>query len=59
MLDSNREVPEPYLANTRQPLEEFLHTLMEEVSLHGDLHHGNILQNETNWLAIDPQGEMG
>lgn len=27
--------------------------------LHGDLHHGNILESNKNWLAIDPKGLLG
>jgi len=34
--------------------------LMDEVILHGDLHHGNILHfGERGWLAIDPKGLLG
>ena len=31
----------------------------EEVFLHGDLHHDNILKNKDCWLAIDPKGVVG
>ncbi|WP_238261795.1 aminoglycoside phosphotransferase family protein [Cupriavidus pauculus] len=32
----------------------------DEVVLHGDVHHGNILQfGERGWLAIDPKGLLG
>lgn len=32
----------------------------DEVVLHGDLHHGNILDFGTRgWLAIDPKGLVG
>lgn len=27
--------------------------------LHGDIHHGNILNSERGWLAIDPKGVIG
>ena len=27
--------------------------------LHGDLHHGNVLQSARGWLAIDPKGVVG
>ncbi|MCE4062357.1 phosphotransferase [Pandoraea sputorum] len=34
--------------------------LMDEVVLHGDIHHGNILHfGERGWLAIDPKGLLG
>lgn len=31
----------------------------EPVLLHGDLHHYNILQRQSEWLAIDPKGIIG
>ena len=31
----------------------------EDVLLHGDLHHGNVLSYEEGWLAIDPHGYLG
>lgn len=34
-----------------QPLQ---HTL-----LHGDFHHGNIIQDESGWMLIDPKGLIG
>jgi streptomycin 6-kinase len=30
-----------------------------DVILHGDLHHDNILQNHTSWSVIDPHGYIG
>lgn len=27
--------------------------------LYGELHHGNILQNDNDWLVIDPKGVIG
>jgi streptomycin 6-kinase len=29
------------------------------IILHGDLHHDNILQNDTSWSVIDPHGYVG
>ncbi len=34
-----------------EPLEHFL--------LHGDFHHGNIIQGEHGWMLIDPKGLVG
>lgn len=34
-----------------EPLEQFL--------LHGDFHHGNIIQGESGWMLIDPKGLVG
>lgn len=31
----------------------------DDVVLHGDLHHDNILSADTTWKAIDPHGYMG
>lgn len=30
-----------------------------EMLLHGDLHHDNILKSESGWIAIDPKGVRG
>ena len=31
----------------------------DEMLLHGDFHHFNVLQSERGWLAIDPKGVIG
>jgi streptomycin 6-kinase len=33
--------------------------LDEQVVLHGDVHHGNVLDFDGRWLAIDPKGLFG
>jgi streptomycin 6-kinase len=38
---------------------EFLTENKDEVLLHGDFHHYNILESERGWLAIDPKGVVG
>tara|TARA_Y100000588_G_C14254116_1_gene924713 strand:- start:138 stop:1046 length:909 start_codon:yes stop_codon:yes gene_type:complete len=38
---------------------ELLSSQGEQVLLHGDLHHYNILQHQSEWLAIDPKGIIG
>lgn len=38
---------------------ELLSNQGEPVLLHGDLHHYNILQHKSEWLAIDPKGIIG
>lgn len=41
-------------------LERLLATTVVEAPLHGDLHHGNLLDGgERGWLAIDPKGLTG
>ncbi|OGV41977.1 MAG: aminoglycoside/hydroxyurea antibiotic resistance kinase [Legionellales bacterium RIFCSPHIGHO2_12_FULL_42_9] len=39
--------------------QELLSSQGEQVLLHGDLHHYNILQHQSEWLAIDPKGIIG
>lgn len=40
--------------------QELLESEREIVVLHGDLHHGNVLDfGELGWLAIDPKGLLG
>lgn len=40
--------------------EKLLSTQREVVTLHGDLHHGNVLDfGASGWLAIDPKGLKG
>jgi len=36
-----------------------LETVEEEIPLHGDLHHDNILFSPRSWVAIDPKGILG
>ena len=38
---------------------ELFATPEPSVVLHGDMHHGNILDSERGWLAIDPKGLIG
>lgn len=38
---------------------ELISSQGEPVLLHGDLHHYNILQHQSEWLAIDPKGIIG
>lgn len=38
---------------------ELCDSMGEEVVLHGDLHHENILRSGDGWVAIDPKGVIG
>jgi streptomycin 6-kinase len=38
---------------------ELCDSMGEEVVLHGDLHHFNVLRSGDGWLAIDPKGVVG
>lgn len=62
-LDGEWDIPRPFLVKARQYREELLQTAGQEVLLHGDLHHTNILQKgegqEREWVVIDPKGVMG
>jgi streptomycin 6-kinase len=48
------------LARTAEMAAELLSGPRDEVVLHGDLHHGNVLDaGDRGWLAIDPKGLIG
>ena len=49
-----------FLRNSFIVARELLANPLEIVPLHGDLHHGNILDSQhKGWLAIDPKGLLG
>ncbi len=48
----------PY-ALAAKAAEELFATPEPPVVLHGDMHHGNVLDSERGWLAIDPKGLFG
>lgn len=48
------------LARSAEIADELLSTPRDVVALHGDLHHGNVLDfGASGWLAIDPKGLTG
>jgi streptomycin 6-kinase len=47
------------LQKARKISDTLLATSEKQVLLHGDLHHGNILQNGNDWIVIDPKGLIG
>ncbi len=53
------EIPPHYLEKARYARKHLLLDSMDKVLLHGDLHHGNILYNGSEWVAIDPKGVIG
>ncbi len=59
VLDNNLNIPEKHLHRARQLRDELIMTASKTVLLHGDLHHDNILQNNDDWLVIDPKGVIG
>jgi streptomycin 6-kinase len=49
-----------YLSTAATIARELLTTPQDVVVLHGDVHHGNVLDFESRgWLAIDPKGLIG
>ena len=53
-------LPKDLVEKSEQLWAELIDSTDEEVLLHGDLHHFNILQAQRQpWLAIDPKGVVG
>jgi len=51
---------DPALAQARRVAATLLESARDSVLLHGDIHHGNVLDfGDAGWLAIDPWGVMG
>ncbi len=49
----------PLYAQGARTAERLLAMPHGAVPLHGDLHHGNVLESPRGWLAIDPHGLLG
>ncbi len=58
-LDQKLDIPDEILSKAKHLRDKLLSTTTEEVLLHGDLHHDNILKNGDSWLVIDPKGFTG
>lgn len=62
-LDRNYEgsnIPVTLLDPARQLFRQLCQTQQGQVLLHGDLHHGNIMQDiNRGWVVIDPKGYAG
>ncbi len=59
ILDKTWDIPSEYLIKARFLRDNLLETHQEYKLLHWDLHHENILLNDNEWFAIDPQGVIG
>jgi streptomycin 6-kinase len=59
ILDKPWDIPKQYLLKARQLKNSLFKTNLDQVLLHGDLHHDNILSNGNDWLIIDPKGVYG
>lgn len=59
-LDKKWDIPNTHLLKARLLKQQLLaKTSSPRVLLHGDLHQGNILSHENDWLVIDPKGVIG
>ena len=59
LLDLPWNIPQDRLQTARLWRDALLATPTQDVLLHGDLHHDNILQKGNDWIAIDPKGRVG
>lgn len=50
---------DPLLARAADVARGLLAEAGPSVALHGDLHHGNVLELDGRWVAIDPKGLVG
>ena len=58
-LDKEWDIPENHLNKARILRDKLLLSSGADVLLHGDLHHGNILNGKEGWVVIDPKGVIG
>lgn len=58
-LDNKLEIPDKILTTAKNLRDKLLSTTKNDVLLHGDLHHDNILRNLDSWMVIDPKGFIG
>jgi streptomycin 6-kinase len=56
---SDPRLPASLVAAARRMFEELVESPGPEVTLHGDLHHMNVLRGTAGWMAIDPHGWVG
>ena len=52
-------LPHRMVDKAERLFQELQSSSSQDMLLHGDLHHENILLNGDNWLAIDPKGVIG
>jgi len=59
-LKSHNVISEKYIDRAKSIAKDLLDFTKQNLLLHGDLHHDNILQTEQGeWIAIDPKGIIG
>jgi len=59
VLNNALNIPNKILIKARKIRDKLIASTKENVLLHGDLHHENILQNGDDWVVIDPKGFIG
>ena len=59
VFDQEWNFPNDYLHKVRLIRNYFNNQNQQQVLLHGDLHHDNILKHGNNWKVIDPKGIIG
>jgi streptomycin 6-kinase len=59
ILDNSWNMPVKYLEKARILKKQLLTFSYPITLLHGDLHQGNILLDNSDWLVIDPKGVIG
>ena len=59
ILNLDWAIPADYLQKARQLRDKLLQNSTQDILLHGDLHHDNILKNNDDWIVIDPKGVIG
>jgi streptomycin 6-kinase len=60
LLSGDATLSRELVEDAQMIFKELMDTQKEQVLLHGDLHHDNILYDEERgWLAIDPKGYIG
>lgn len=59
LANPNGSLPERLVEDARHVASELHQRYTEEGLLHGDLHHGNVLDNGGGWAVIDAKGVIG
>lgn len=59
ILDKDYPVLNAHLATAQILRKKLLQTTCQNILMHGDLHHENILRQDNTWRVIDPKGIIG
>lgn len=58
-FDKESQELKPFIAHASMLKQQLLATQPQQVLLHGDFHHENILSQDNVWMVIDPEGIVG